>query len=539
MAERKETAPDTDGTLRDGYLTAEDRTELPDTISDLTPDVSRHRSNRRSTIESRDSGQSRRSRNPDSEPMDTQKVREKLQKAQYAPSSRERIEAQGWVDAHYREANPWYGQTNKKPVFSLGKALPRITRWSKVRPGDAVPITKPRAKSPEDLAELGEVVSNTEFPDAEKEVGIVQSDGSNARRTAAGVTHGDRYNDAGQPVFEYHPEDGSTRRERTSNTTNTRKSNGSNPNFGIDSEPLGQREHDEVEEGDRDPNEFRNWWARIRAKHPEPLAEFLATGIAVFMGLGATLSVNLSENQETKYGSYETSCWAWGFAWMFGIYLGGGVSGAHMNPAISISLSIFRGFPWKSCAVYVVVQFLASIVAGALAYGIYRDTILHFDPNMTDTAKTFFSSPQEWVSLGTAFIDQVVGSAIMMIAVFALGDDQNNPPGAGMHALVLGLLLTTLKFTLGYNIGSALNPASDFGPRVVAWAVGYRGPETFGTGWWFYGPWLATLVGSIIGCVLYDGFIFVGSESPINYKFKGGFKIKKRTRKLFDFVSRK
>lgn len=152
--------------------------------------------------------------------------------------------------------------------------------------------------------------------------------------------------------------------------------------------------------------------------------------------MGATLSVNLSATQDVKYGTYETSCWAWGFAWMFGIYLGGGVSGAHMNPAISISLSLFRGFPWRSCLVYVVVQFVAGIAAGALAYGIYRDTIRYVDPTMSNTAKTFFSSPQEWVSLGTAFFHQMVGSAIMMIAVFALGDDQNNPPGAGMHALV-------------------------------------------------------------------------------------------------------
>ncbi|OTA82928.1 hypothetical protein M434DRAFT_400856 [Hypoxylon sp. CO27-5] len=271
------------------------------------------------------------------------------------------------------------------------------------------------------------------------------------------------------------------------------------------------------------------------------------------MGLGATLAVNLSANQETKYGSYETQCWAWGFAWMFGIYLGGGVSGAHMNPAISISLSLFRGFPWLSCFIYVLAQFLASITAGALAYGIYRDSILHVDPTMSNTAKTFFSTPKEWVSTGTAFFDQVVGSAIMMIAVFALGDDLNNPPGAGMHALVLGLLVTTLKFTLGYNIGSALNPASDFGPRVVTWAVGYRGPETFHTWWWFYGVWIGTLLGSIIGCVIYDSFIFVGTESPINYRMKRGFwkrfgkgsrkgsrkGSKKGTRRLFNFARKK
>ena len=89
--------------------------------------------------------------------------------------------------------------------------------------------------------------------------------------------------------------------------------------------------------------------------------------MSTYLGLCATISVNLSANQSSQHGTYETSCWAWGFAFMFGIYLGGGVSGAHMNPAISICLSIFRGFPWRQCAIYIVIQFLASFTAGALA----------------------------------------------------------------------------------------------------------------------------------------------------------------------------
>lgn len=296
------------------------------------------------------------------------------------------------------------------------------------------------------------------------------------------------------------------------------------PSYKIDGEPLGQQERSEVEEGERDPDELRNWWARLRAKHPEPLAEFLATFVATFMGLSSSLSVNLSSNTNMEYGSYETSCWAWGFAWMFGIYLGGGVSGAHMNPAISIMLSIFRGFPWRSCAVYVCIHFLASLAAGGLVYGCFSDSIHHLDPQLETMSTTFFSTPQEWVSTTTAFFNQVVGGAVMTIAVFALGDDQNNPPGAGMHALVLGLLVTALKFTLGFNIGSALNPASDFGPRVITYAAGYRGPEVFQTGWWVIGPWLATFVGSILGCVVYDGCVFVGTESPINYKLSESLK---------------
>jgi aquaglyceroporin related protein len=73
--------------------------------------------------------------------------------------------------------------------------------------------------------------------------------------------------------------------------------------------------------------------------------------------------------------------------------------------------------------------------------------------------------------------------------------------------------------TLGYNIGSALNPASDFGPRLIAYAIGYRQTQVFVDPWWIYGPWAATLVGSLVGCAMYDSFVFVGSESPVNYRY--------------------
>ncbi|KAI1464087.1 aquaporin-like protein [Daldinia caldariorum] len=537
MAPRR-TDPEVGRNRQDRHLGPRVLEELPDTISDQLPNASQQRSNLPRIIESNQLNQSQSqshssSSNSSSAPTKkVQRVKDRIRRR--ANGSQE---PPVWMDDGYYEANPWHGRSKKKPIFSLGAPLPHKVRWAK----EPVEVpSRPVPRSSEDLAELGEGdFDDADGPNVEKSQSAAGSEYSGPKRTAAGVTHGDRHNAAGQPVFEYQPgEENSARRERTKDTHETNRSNKEDlRNYGIDSEPLGHRENEDAEEGDRNPNEFRNWWARIRAKHPEPLAEFLATGIAVFMGLGSTLAVNLSATQNVKYGTYETSCWAWGFAWMFGIYLGGGVSGAHMNPAISISLSLFRGFPWRSCIMYVVVQFVAGLVAGALAYGIYRDTIIYVDPTMTNTAKAFFSSPQEWVSLGSAFFDQVVGSAIMTIAVFALGDDQNNPPGAGMHALVLGLLVTTLKFTLGYTIGSALNPASDFGPRVVAWAVGYRGPEVFQTGWWFYGPWLATLVGSIIGCAIYDGFIFVGTESPINYRIKGG--VKKRTGRLFDFARRK
>ncbi|RYO94678.1 hypothetical protein DL766_007972 [Monosporascus sp. MC13-8B] len=383
---------------------------------------------------------------------------------------------EGWVDDDDYAENPWYGQAKKKPVFGLGRPLPRISRRAK-KP------QKVEVESPEDLAEAGQAgLEPVESRGTRKQRTKSSAKSGKYRMTNAGAAHNRKRNDGGQPVFDY-------------------------PKFGIDSEPLGKREDDKAEEGEQDPNE-----------------------LLVFLGLSATLSVNLTADQKTQYGSYGTTCWAWGFAWMLGIYLGGGVSGAHMNPAVSISLSIFRGFPWRSCLVYIVVQFSASTVAGALAWSIYRDTIRYLDPTMENTYEAFFSTPQPEVSLGTALLNQLVGGAIMVIAVFALGDDQNNPPGAGMHAFVIGLLVCMLRFSVGYTVGSALNPASNFGPRVVAYAVGYRQSNVFRDMWWLYGPWLATLAGSIIGCTIYDSFVFVGTESPINYRVPKKFR--KRASKL-------
>lgn len=290
--------------------------------------------------------------------------------------------------------------------------------------------------------------------------------------------------------------------------------------FRVDGDRVGgPPDGQDVEDGRKDPNEMRNKWARVRAKYPEPLAEFLCTTMSVFLGLTGTLSVNLSVDQTKQYGTYETLCWAWGFAFMFGIYLGGGVSGAHMNPAISISLALFRGFPWRRCAVYVVIQILGAFAGAALAYAIYADAIAFVDPTMTETYTSFFTVPQTWVSPTTAFFSEFLGGAVIMIAVLSLGDDQNNPPGAGMHAFILGLLVTVLKMTLGYNTGGALSPSSDLGPRMLAQAVGYKTDHLWSTGWWAYGPWAGVLTGAVVGCTLYDAIVFVGSESPVNYRW--------------------
>lgn len=382
-----------------------------------------------------------------------------------------------------QEADPWHERVHEQPNFSLGEPLPRTVR--RLDPG---------------------ATGKRQEEDVEK--GLRKRPKKDAQDT---------------PDTEGSDETLSESRKDQSKTPqlgDDEQGTDMAQKFRIDADTIGgQREGDAVEEGRIDPNAMRNDWARIRAKYPEPLAEFLCTAMSVFLGLTGTLSVNLSQDQSQQYGSYETACWAWGLSFMFGIYLGGGVSGAHMNPVISISLSIFRGFPWRRCGVYVVVQILAAFAGGALAYAIYSDAIAYVDPTMTETYSSFFTVPKPWVSMATAFFSEFLSGAVIMIAVLSLGDDQNNPPGAGMHAFILGLLVTVLKMTLGYNTGAALSPASDLGPRLVAYAAGYQFEDLWKNGWWFYGPWCGTMSGAVMGCSLYDAVVFVGSESPVNYRW--------------------
>lgn len=134
------------------------------------------------------------------------------------------------------------------------------------------------------------------------------------------------------------------------------------------------------------------------------------------------------------------------------------------------------------------------------------------------SGKSFYTQPTSIAGAGTAFANEFVATAILSCAILALGDDSNAPPGAGMHALIVGLVVTVLTMAFGYNTGACLNPARDLGPRLATAVVGYGGRVfTVRNAWWIYGAWGATISGGLMGGALYDVAIFVGGESPVNY----------------------
>jgi MIP family channel proteins len=201
-----------------------------------------------------------------------------------------------------------------------------------------------------------------------------------------------------------------------------------------------------------------------------------------------------------------------------GIYASAGVSGAHLNPAVTLALAAFRGFPWRKVPAYALAQLAGAFAGAAVTFLTYREAFSAFDGGVRQvtgekaTAGIFATYPQPFLStLPGGFVDQVVGTALLMLGIFALADRRNAGPATGGPVLV-GALVVGIGMTFGFNAGYAINPARDLGPRVFTFLAGWGG-EVFRAGdrWWWV-PIVAPCVGGLVGGLAYDRL--VGRHHP-------------------------
>lgn len=243
----------------------------------------------------------------------------------------------------------------------------------------------------------------------------------------------------------------------------------------------------------------------------EALAEFLGTFVLIVFGIGVVAQVVLSGQTA---GTYLSINLAWGLAVTMGCYVAGGVSGAHLNPAVTLALAVHRGFPWSKVAAYVGAQVAGAFIASAVVYLTYMDALTAFDSGVRQvagaqgTAGIWATYPQAFIApFPAGFIDQFVGTALLMLVVLGISDARNAPPAAGMAPLIVGLLVMVIGMSFGYNAGYAINPARDFGPRLFTAVAGW-GSEVFraANGWWWV-PLVAPPLGAIAAGWVYDGLI--------------------------------
>jgi MIP family channel proteins len=243
----------------------------------------------------------------------------------------------------------------------------------------------------------------------------------------------------------------------------------------------------------------------------EAAAEFLGTFILIVFGSAVVAQVVLSGG---SHGSYISINIAWGLAVTMAVYVTAGVSGAHLNPAVTLALAVHRDFPWRKVLPYCAAQVAGAFAASAVTFATYREAFDRFDGGVRQvtgpraTAGIFATYPQDFLSnVPGGLVDQVVGTALLILVIFALGDRRNSPPDAAVAPVVVGLLVALIGMTFGFNAGYAINPARDLGPRLFTAVAGW-GREVFRAGnhWWWV-PIVGPCVGGVLGGAVYDLFI--------------------------------
>lgn len=236
-------------------------------------------------------------------------------------------------------------------------------------------------------------------------------------------------------------------------------------------------------------------------------AEFLGTFVLIVFGVGVVAQVTL-----TPFGEYSSINWAWGLGVAMGVYVAGGISGAHLNPAVTLAMALRRGFPWSRVAPFMAAQTLGAFAAALVIRWNYWEAFNKFDPGHTIKSQGVFSTlPGNGVlpvSQFGALRDQIIGTALLVLLILAVIDLRNTAPAANMAPFVVGLIVVGIGMTFGSAAGYAINPARDFGPRLASYVTGWSTAfqDQYGD---FYAwvPILGPFIGGVLGAYLYDHLI--------------------------------
>jgi glycerol uptake facilitator protein len=253
----------------------------------------------------------------------------------------------------------------------------------------------------------------------------------------------------------------------------------------------------------------------------ELLAEFLGTFTLLIFGLGVVAhfvlrnAVGDPAPAPGLFGNFTTVNFAWGFGVVMGVYVAGGVSGAHINPAVTVGLALRRGFPWAKVGPYIVAQVLGAFIAALLIRWNFYEWFNQVDPGKTFATQGVYStSPGPGMSVLGGLRSEIIGTALLLMLILAITDARNTAPGANLAPWIIGIAVVVIGMSLGATSGYAINPARDFGPRLASWVTGWSTAMSTSNGdFYAWVPIIGPLIGGAIGVYLYD--FFVGNFLPL------------------------
>jgi len=242
----------------------------------------------------------------------------------------------------------------------------------------------------------------------------------------------------------------------------------------------------------------------------ECLAEFIGTGLIIFFGAGCVAALVLTG---ATFGLWEISI-TWGFGVAIAVYVTGGVSGAHLNPAVTLALAVWKGFDKQKVIPFIVSQVTGAFCAAALVYFLYSNFFTQWEVThhvvrgsveSLSTAGIFSTYPQALLTNTQAMVVELVITAVLMMSILALTDDNNGAPKGFAAALLIGILIAVIGASMGPLTGFAMNPARDFGPKFFAYLAGWGDVALTGgrDNPYVWVPIVGPILGAQLGAALY------------------------------------
>lgn len=224
------------------------------------------------------------------------------------------------------------------------------------------------------------------------------------------------------------------------------------------------------------------------------LAEVVGTGILIILGNGVVANVVLNKTKGHG-GGWIVIAWGWGMAVYVAVFCVGSISGAHINPAVTIALAAAGKFPWYKVPVYIAGQMIGAFIGAMVVYVFYRD---HF--NATEDADLkmacYCTAPaiRDW---WRNLLCEVIGTFMLIFPIFYISMPKVHVGLNTLGALPVGLLVFAIGLSLGGTTGYAINPARDLGPRLAHALLPIKGKRDSDWGY----AWIP-IVGPVLGGLL-------------------------------------
>ncbi|OXB79789.1 UNVERIFIED_CONTAM: hypothetical protein H355_012849 [Colinus virginianus] len=245
------------------------------------------------------------------------------------------------------------------------------------------------------------------------------------------------------------------------------------------------------------------------------LAEALGMYMVMVLGLSCAARAVLGKGE---FGNHLSINLGFGIGVTMGTHVAQGISGAHLNAAITLTHCILGNLPWRKLPAYLLGQFLGSFLAAATVFGLCYDALYDYTKGNftvtgpTATASIFSTYPFPYMSLTGSFFTEFMATVILFLGILAIHDEKNNGALKGTQALLTGILVLGIGMGMGMNRRYAINPSWDLPPRIFTAIAGW-GVDVFTAGhyyWWV--PLVAPTLGSLVGGLTYRLFIDIHNQ---------------------------